>query len=323
LFALLLLFTSLPCGHNPPSSQTKVDERIQKRLEEETRKTEVEKRIQEGADNIAAERLRIAELQREAREKVAADLASRADAREAKRAAILEKAAEEQARREGITAELKDFIDGLPLERSVMSGEVYLPLGGKYVQPGYVFATPAGYSVTYTKKEGDYFWFAYDEDAFTLTLRKPAGGLATVEMKPKQALAEGFQVGQTLPDFSSTNRQTPSSSFKTQATPQRNLFDGTWVGTINTRYGPAKFTLSVTGNGTVESDKSEGGYPGGPRNATNDGKTMTWYWGLDNKTVETFTPNPDGKTAVVTGTGPAIHGMSAFHASAIFQRTGE
>ena len=141
LFASLLLFVSLCCCRKSPSSQTEVDKRIQNRVQEETRKAEVDKRIQEESEKIAAERQRLAELQQEAREKVAADLASRTDAREAKRAAILEQAAAEQARREGITAELKDFIDGLPLERSVMTGTVYLPLGGKYVQPGFVFAS--------------------------------------------------------------------------------------------------------------------------------------------------------------------------------------
>jgi len=320
LFASLLLFASLCNCH--PKSPSKVEKKERRR--DEAAKTIVERdgleaRAQREAANIAAGRERLAELQQEAREKVAADLASRTDAREAKRAAILEQAAAEQARREGITAELKDFIDGLPLERSVMTGTVYLPLGGKYVQPGFVFASPAGYSVTYTKKEGDYFWFTYDEDAFALTLRKPAGGLATVEMKLKQPLVEGFQVGQTLPDFSSTKRETPSPAFKSQATPQPNLFDGRWVGTINGHAGFVEFTLVISEAGTVESDTSKLS-PGGPRHATNDGKTMTWHWGVHNKEVVTFTPNPDGETALMTSKGPAIAEMGAYNASAIFHR---
>src|SRR5437867_12114256 len=71
--------------------------------------TDMEARIQEQAAKIAAERERLAELQQEQREKVAADLASRTDTKEAQRAAQLEHAAAEQARREGIVAELKTF----------------------------------------------------------------------------------------------------------------------------------------------------------------------------------------------------------------------
>ena len=199
LFASLLLLVSLCSCNKSPS------EAIRKR-------DQLEAKAQEEAAKIAEDREHLAELQQEQREKVAADIASRTDAVEAKRAAILEQAAAEQARREGITAELKDFIDGLPLVRSLMTGEVYVPLGGKYVQPGFVLASPAGYSVTYTKKEGDYFWFTYDEDAFALTLRKPAGGLATVEMKPKKPLVEGFQIDQTLPEVPSAGIGSGSSA---------------------------------------------------------------------------------------------------------------
>jgi hypothetical protein len=161
--------------------------------------------------------------------------------------------------------------------------------------------------VTYAKKEGDYFWFTYDEDAFTLKLRKPVGGLSVVEMTPKKALADGFQVGQTLPDFHSTKRQ--------------NLFDGTWVGTINGHAGFVKFTLFISGAGTVESDTSRLGPRSAVRHATNDRKTMTWHWGIENKEIVTFSPNSDGKTAVMTSAGPATHGMSGYNASAIFHRT--
>src|SRR5436309_7123101 len=84
----------------------------------QTSPNDMEARIQEQAAKIAAERERLAELQQEQREKVAADLASRTDTREAQRAAQLERAAAEQARREGIVAELKTFVDSIWVERS-------------------------------------------------------------------------------------------------------------------------------------------------------------------------------------------------------------
>ena len=101
-----------------------------------------------------------------------------------------------------------------------------------------------------------------------------------------------------------------------------NLFDGRWVGTINGHAGLVQFTLDISGGGTVWSATSKLRPEGrGPRDATNDGKTMTWYWGVQNKEVVTFTPNPDGETALMTSAGPAINGMEGYNASGIFHRT--
>jgi hypothetical protein len=160
----------------------------------------MERRIREEAAKIAAERERLAELQQEQREKVAADLASRTDTREASRAANLERAAAEQARRQGITSELATFIDALWIQ-VMQGGETEaLRMNSQPVKPGSVIVSPAGYSVTYTKHDGDYFWFTYDEDAFALTFQKPYGGLSVIKTKAKQPLAEGFEVGQPLPE---------------------------------------------------------------------------------------------------------------------------
>ncbi|HCP91257.1 MAG TPA: hypothetical protein DIT76_04305 [Spartobacteria bacterium] len=185
LFASLLLFASL-CSCNKPLSET-----------------EKEERAQEEAAKIAAERERLAALQQEQREKVAGDLSTRSETREARRAANMERAAAEQARRDGIVAEVKAFVDDIWMDRSVLNDIRILRVNGRPTKPGSVFASPAGYSVTFTKEEGDYFWFAYDEDAFSLTLRKPSVGLSIAEIKPKLRLADGFEVGQTLPDVSS------------------------------------------------------------------------------------------------------------------------
>jgi molecular chaperone GrpE (heat shock protein) len=116
LMASLCCISLCSCSKSP-QSQTE----IEKRLQDEAVKTETENRIQEQAAKIAAERERLAELQQEQREKVAADLASRTDTRETRRVANLERAAAEQARREGITAELKAFIDALWIQ--VMAGQ--------------------------------------------------------------------------------------------------------------------------------------------------------------------------------------------------------
>jgi hypothetical protein len=97
------------------------------------------------------------------------------------------------------------------------------------------------------------------------------------------------------------------------------LFDGTWIGTLTGHAGDVEFTLIISRSGTVERDTSR--LPaGGPRHAANDGKTMVWQWGIDNKENVTFHPNPDGETALVTSEGPSIRGLSAYSAASIFRR---
>ena len=134
-----------------------------------------EERIQEEAAKIAAEREHLAELQQEQREKVAADLASRTDTREAQRAANLEHAAAEQARREGITAELKTFADSIWIERSQINDTVTLRMNGVPVKPGSVLVSPAGYSLKYLKEDRDYFWFGYARRCFLIDDKKDSG----------------------------------------------------------------------------------------------------------------------------------------------------
>jgi hypothetical protein len=179
-----------PQAQSPPQSQSPPP-------------TVTEEDIQEQAAKIAAERERLAELQQEQREKVAADLASRTDTREAQRAANLEHAAAEQARREGITAELKTFADSVWVERSQINDTITLRMNGVPVKPGSVLVSPAGYTLKYLKEDGDYFWYGYDEDAFSVTLKKTAGGLSIAEAKYKKPLVEGFQVDQKLPEAAS------------------------------------------------------------------------------------------------------------------------
>jgi hypothetical protein len=331
LFASLLLLLSL-CSCNKSPSEAKKNEQTQAAKTEEQKQEEaadiirkrdqLEAKAQEEAAKIREERENRAEVQQQQREKVAEDIAKRTDTKEAARAANLERAAAEQARRERITSELAKFIDTSWIEIMRSNATEELRINSQPVTPGSVIVSPAGYSVTYRGHDGDDFSFTYDQDAaFTLTFKRPYDGLSLITMKAKQPLADGFEVGQPLSDFGSTKPRTPSSLPDSPATPQRNLFDGTWVGTINGHAGLVKFTIAISGGGTVWSASSRLRPNGrGPRDATNDGKTMKWYWGIQNKELVTFTPNPDGKTAIMTSEGPAIRGKDAYNVSATFHR---
>src|ERR1700737_3380618 len=56
---------------------------------------------------------------------------------------------------------------------------------------------------------------------------------------------------------SSTKRQTPSP-LQSKATPQRNLFEGTWLGTLKGLpfAGDVNYTLTINSAGTVANEKS-------------------------------------------------------------------
>ncbi|MEY2479327.1 MAG: hypothetical protein QOI04_254 [Verrucomicrobiota bacterium] len=107
----------------------------------------------------------------------------------------------------------------------------------------------------------------------------------------------------------------PAAAETAQKQKKRNPFDGTWMGTINEgKFGDVQFTQVISGLGTVVRSTSRlGAYTW---NATCDGKTMQWSVNTKyGSAVRTFTPNPDGKSAVM------IHESGAFHASATFYRT--
>jgi hypothetical protein len=105
---------------------------------------------------------------------------------------------------------------------------------------------------------------------------------------------------------SSTKRPTSSP------TPIRNPFDGTWRGFLN-----ANYTMVISGTGTkVTQTTAEYGTSNWP--ATCDGVSMRW------KTVTgcsaTLTPNPDGKTAIVTGSCSGFLGIGAGNWSGVFSK---
>jgi len=119
-----------------------------------------------------------------------------------------------------------------------------------------------------------------------------------------------------------TKRQTPSLP-QSKATPQRNLFDGTWVGDIDQAdMGVNQFTLSISGSGTVLEWTSKWGTQ--TLKVACDGKTMRWNWkGKVLRGSCVFTPNPDGKIAIMTDQSPGFLGMHAFSSTTTFHKVSQ
>jgi hypothetical protein len=105
----------------------------------------------------------------------------------------------------------------------------------------------------------------------------------------------------------STKRAT-SSATKTKATSNRNLFDGVWTGT----FGNSELLITITGSGTAISYLW---VKLGKRDevpATCNGTTTRWTTRLVmGSCTWTLTPNPDGKTALVTANCPILFGYKS------------
>jgi len=110
---------------------------------------------------------------------------------------------------------------------------------------------------------------------------------------------------------------TPNASKSSESsTKQRNAFDGTWVGTENLggSVGNIQSTQVISGSGAVVRSTSKLG--AFTWSATCDGKTMQWSVKTKyGSGVRTFTPNNDGKTALM------IFQSGDFHSSATFSKT--
>jgi hypothetical protein len=117
---------------------------------------------------------------------------------------------------------------------------------------------------------------------------------------------------------SSTRRQTPSPP-KNQATPSRNPFDGTWLGTFNgvPTKGDVQFTLTISGKASVVNETSST-FGSLTNRAACDGIAIRWQ---DGTSSWTLAPNKDEKTAVVTCDYGGFFGIGAYHSSVIFRRT--
>ena len=106
------------------------------------------------------------------------------------------------------------------------------------------------------------------------------------------------------------------SAPKSESTPS-NPFEGGWLGTLNNLpfAGNVEFTLVVSAAGTAVIEKSANF---GTHNfqANCDGSTMRWETGSS----WTLTPNPDGKTALVTCNNGGFFGVGAFSLSTVFRK---
>jgi cytoskeletal protein RodZ len=79
-------------------------------------------------------------------------------------------------------------------------------------------------------------------------------------------------------------------------TPNRNPFDGTWSGFLNN----VDYTMVISGKGTTVTAKSAE-YGTSTTTTTCDGVSIRWHETTKGCSY-TFTPNPDGKTALWTCT---------------------
>jgi len=106
-----------------------------------------------------------------------------------------------------------------------------------------------------------------------------------------------------------------ATSKSSESQTKRSAFDGTWVGMIDLgSFGRIQNTEVISGFGTVVRSTSKLGTF--TWSATCDGKTMQWSFKTKyGSGVRSFTPNPDGKTALMT------HESGDFHSSATFHKT--
>jgi hypothetical protein len=118
------------------------------------------------------------------------------------------------------------------------------------------------------------------------------------------------------PKLKGTIKPKAASESSESSTKQRNAFDGTWVGTENLggSVGNIQSTQVISGSGAVVRSTSRLGTF--IWSATCDGKTMQWSVKTKyGSGVRTFTPNHDGKTALM------IFQSGDFHSSATFSKT--
>jgi|GraSoiStandDraft_41_1057321.scaffolds.fasta_scaffold1052288_3 hypothetical protein len=89
-------------------------------------------------------------------------------------------------------------------------------------------------------------------------------------------------------------------------------FAGAWSGTISQGlWGNVEFTLVLNAAGTSVTDKS--GFGTFTHAATSNGNMTTWQSGLLSEIRWTLTPNPDGKTALVTSRSAlGVNGSATF-----------
>jgi hypothetical protein len=115
----------------------------------------------------------------------------------------------------------------------------------------------------------------------------------------------------------STKRQA-SPTPKTQAISNGSVCDGTWTGHYKTGLaGDIQHTLVISGSGTVvQETDSVGSYTS---RAKCDGTTTRWDWKVNSAGNSMFTPNRDGRTAVLTVHAVSI--LGSYDSTATFYKT--
>jgi|ERR1700736_5975122 len=104
-----------------------------------------------------------------------------------------------------------------------------------------------------------------------------------------------------------------AASENSQSQTKRNPFDGTWVGTENLgSVGTIQSTQVISESGTMVRSKSRVGVF--TWKAKCNGKTMQWNVNTQyGSGVRIFTPNPDGKTALMIFESSAVYSSVIFH----------
>jgi len=104
----------------------------------------------------------------------------------------------------------------------------------------------------------------------------------------------------------STKQPRSSSQSKNQANASRNPFDGTWAGTFKAVpfVGDVELIVTITGRGTAISMLYTKNGARFDSKGTCDG--ITTRWTAPHNCAWTFTPSPDGKTAIATDSCPGL-----------------
>jgi hypothetical protein len=126
------------------------------------------------------------------------------------------------------------------------------------------------------------------------------------ETKPKKTRSKS----RTVESESKTKSAPKSSATQSLQGPAR--FAGTWRGTIDFGIfnGSADVTLAIDASATSVNETNR--FISGTRALKNNGTSVSWREASFNSASWTFTPNPDGKTALVKLTDILINSSAVF-----------
>jgi len=146
------------------------------------------------------------------------DLSAKLKKNEAKREILLEIASIEMARRQVIVSEVNECVASLNIARSSINEKVTIKINNEPAKEGRVFVSPAGFSITYTGKDGDYYYFEMIDESFEVKLKRTEKGFCFAAVTHKKELAEGIPAENIpdtkLPTFTSAKRIIPARPFQ-------------------------------------------------------------------------------------------------------------